>query len=64
MELRTAAAAVRSYFEELVRQAPETFKAQIELLRVFEIPDEAGLEAIIKAEKIRWSELNSRFGGR
>lgn len=64
LELRTAAAAVRSYFEELVRQAPETFKAQIELLRVFEIPDEAGLEAIIKAEKIRWSELNSRFGGR
>jgi hypothetical protein len=64
LELRTAAAAVRSYFEELVRKAPETFKAQMELLPAFQIPDEAGLEAIIEAEKIRWSNLNSRFGGR
>jgi hypothetical protein len=64
LELRTAAAAVRSYFEELVRKAPETFKAQMELLPAFQIPDEAGLEAIIEAEKIRWSNLNSHFGGR
>jgi len=62
LELRAAAVAVRSYFEELVRKAPETFKAQIELLPAFQIPDEAGLEAIIKAEKIRWSNLNSFFG--
>jgi hypothetical protein len=63
LELRIAAAAVRSYFEELVGRAPETFKAQVELLPAFQIPDEAGLEAIIKAEKMRWSNLNSHFGG-
>ncbi|HXM22057.1 MAG TPA: hypothetical protein VN948_12425 [Terriglobales bacterium] len=61
LELRAAATAVRSYFEELVRKAPETFKAQNKLLPGFEIPDEADLEALIKAERIRWDNLNSRF---
>ena len=60
LELRAAAAAVRSYFEELVQKAPETFKAQNKLLSGFEIPDEADLEAVIKAERIRWDNLNSR----
>jgi hypothetical protein len=61
LELRAAATAVRSYFEELVRKASETFKAQSKLLSGFEIPDEADLEALIKAERIRWDNLNSRF---
>jgi hypothetical protein len=61
LELRTAAAAVRSYFEELVRKAPETFKAQNKLLSDFEIPDEADLQVLIESERIRWEHLNSRF---
>jgi hypothetical protein len=64
LELRAAAVAVRSYFEELVQRAPETFKAQVELLPSFEIPDEAELETVVEAERIRWSTLNSRFGGK
>ena len=63
LDLRAAAAAVRSYFEELVRKAPKTFEAQIQMLPAFEIPDEAKLEAVVAAERIRWSTLNSRFGG-
>jgi hypothetical protein len=62
LELRAAAAAVRSYFLELTAKAPETFKAQIELLPSFQIPDEVGIEAIINAERVRWSNLNSHLG--
>jgi hypothetical protein len=61
LELREAIVAVRAYFEELGRKAPETFKAQVALLPAFEIPDEEKIKASIKAEGERWKAVNSRF---
>jgi len=62
LDLRSAAIAVRSYFEELVLKAPETFKAQAAMLPAFEIPDKAKLEGVIESERIRWAALNAQFG--
>jgi len=56
-----AVVAVRAYFEELGRKAPETFKAQVALLPAFEIPDEEKIKASIKAESERWKAVKSRF---
>ena len=61
MELREAVVAVREYFAELGRKAPETFKAQVELLPAFEIPDEEKIKASIRAESERWKAVRSRF---
>jgi hypothetical protein len=58
LELREAVVAVRSYFEELGRKAPETFKAQVALLPAFEIPDQEKVKALIKAERERWKVVN------
>jgi hypothetical protein len=63
LELREAVVAVHSYFEELERKAPETFKVLGALLPTFEIPDEEEIKTLVKAERERWEKMNSRFGG-
>ena len=53
LELTEAVMAVKAYFEELGRKAPETFNAQVTLLPAFEIPSEDAIKALIQAERDR-----------